>query len=177
MGCFKIKETANHNKGSFDCLINGGIWSFKASSGIFNVLSQIFKVSSEFFNVFSCIFKEFSEIFNVFIWMNNGCIGILNGKFYSKTGIFEQKTTFFMKKLTREEANQLKWVPDGKSSYARTILMAMNKGEIILLEKKDWNQKRRTPGTYCLMLGRKTKREWTCRKLADGTGWIVERVK
>jgi hypothetical protein len=82
-----------------------------------------------------------------------------------------------MRKLTREEANKTPWKPDGKSSYARTVLMMMKKGDIILLEPKDWTQKTRTPGTYCLQLGRKTGGKWTCRTVADGSGWMIERVK
>jgi len=68
-------------------------------------------------------------------------------------------------------------MPDGKSSYARAVLMGMGVGDIIILEPKDWTQKTRKPGTYCLRLGRKTGRQWTCRTVADGSGWMVERIR
>ncbi len=82
-----------------------------------------------------------------------------------------------MKKLTRDEASQMRRKPDGKASYARGVLLAMNVGEIILLEPKDWTQKTQIPKTYCLQLGRDTGREWRCEKAMDGSGWIIERLK
>lgn len=82
-----------------------------------------------------------------------------------------------MKSLTKEEAQKLKKKPDGKSSYARGVLLNMNKGDIILMEPKDWKRKHMTPKTYCLQLGRKTKREWKCEELMDGTGWVIERIR
>jgi len=81
-----------------------------------------------------------------------------------------------MKRLTREEAEQIKKKPDGRGSLARGILITMGIGEIILLERKDWGRKAQTPKTYCLQLGRKTGMRWKCEVALDGSGWIVERV-
>lgn len=82
-----------------------------------------------------------------------------------------------MKTLTKEEASLIKRQPDGKSSFARGALLAMNVGEIILLEPADWKQRTQAPSTYCLQLGRKTGMGWTCWKAMDGRGWVIERVK
>jgi len=81
-----------------------------------------------------------------------------------------------MKQITKEEAEQIKVRPHGRASYARGILLNMKVGDIIILEKKDWNQKSQQPGTYCLKLGRDVKRQWKCETIMDGSGWLIERV-
>jgi len=82
-----------------------------------------------------------------------------------------------MKHITKEEAQQIKVKPHGRASYARGVLLNMNIGDIIILEKADWNQKRLQPGTYCLQLGRDVKRLWKCETIVDGSGWVIGRVK
>lgn len=80
-----------------------------------------------------------------------------------------------MKILTKEQAEKIRTKPAGRSSRARTYLMAMKVGDIILLEKKDWTQRRRTPSTYCRELENKTGRKWECKTALDGSGWVIER--
>lgn len=82
-----------------------------------------------------------------------------------------------MKKLTKEEAEKISTRPAGRSSMARTYLLGMKVGDIILLERKDWNQKYRQPSTFCRILEKQTKRQWKCDTALDGTGWIIERLK
>ena len=82
-----------------------------------------------------------------------------------------------MKKITQEDAKNLKVRPEGRTSYARAVLMNMNVGEVIILERGDWKQKKKKPRTYCLHLGRNTGRQWNCATLMDGTGWVIERMK
>jgi hypothetical protein len=82
-----------------------------------------------------------------------------------------------MKKLTKEEAQHIRTRPTGRSSPARTYILSMEVGDIILLEKKDWNQKYRQPSTFCRILERKTNRQWKCEAALDGSGWVIERLK
>lgn len=82
-----------------------------------------------------------------------------------------------MKRLTKEEAANIRRKPHGRASYARGVLLGMQMGEIILLEPKDWTRKSQKPSTYCLQLGRKTGRKWNCSEAMDGSGWVIERVK
>ena len=82
-----------------------------------------------------------------------------------------------MKKLTKEEAEQIRTKPNGRMSRTRMYLLTMQPGEIILLERADWKQRTQVPHTYCMQLGRKTKRQWTCATTVDGRGWVIERVK
>lgn len=81
-----------------------------------------------------------------------------------------------MKKLTKEEAQQIDIRPTGRLSIARMHLMNMEVGDIILLEPKDWKQRNRNPSTYCKILGRKTGHKWTCAQAVDRTGWVIERI-
>jgi len=59
----------------------------------------------------------------------------------------------------------------------RTYLMGMEVGDIILLERKDWKQKKRKPSTYCRQLERSTDRKWKCDTALDGSSWVIERLK
>ncbi|MBP9153162.1 MAG: hypothetical protein KBF73_12830 [Flavobacteriales bacterium] len=82
-----------------------------------------------------------------------------------------------MKKLTREEANNISTRPAGRGSIARTYLLTMNVGDIILLETKDWKWKSRKPSTFCRRLEKETGRQWKCDTALDGSGWVIERIK
>jgi len=82
-----------------------------------------------------------------------------------------------MKPLSKEEAQSIKVRPEGRSSYAKGVMMNMNVGDIILLEPKDWKPKYKKPSTYCLELGRLTGRTWKCATALDGSGWVIERIK
>lgn len=82
-----------------------------------------------------------------------------------------------MKKLTKEEAKLLPKGPTGYYSPIRAYLLAMEPGEIILLEKKDWTRKTQTPFTYCNWLSKRTGKGWKCERLIDKSGWVIERVK
>jgi hypothetical protein len=47
-----------------------------------------------------------------------------------------------MRKLTREEADALPKRPNKRLSWFRGVLFGMEVGEILLIEPKDWKQKR-----------------------------------
>ncbi|MCF8258045.1 MAG: hypothetical protein K9J06_10840 [Flavobacteriales bacterium] len=81
-----------------------------------------------------------------------------------------------MKRLTKEEADQLPRRPDNRTSWFRGVVFSMKVGEIILLEPQDWKHKR-SPITTLKQMTKKNGREWTCEMLLNGLGWVVERVK
>jgi hypothetical protein len=108
---------------------------------------------------------------------NSGFILLGVGQGFCCDWLIINLKTWVMKQLTREEAKLIKTRPEGRTTYARGILMNMNVGDIILLEPKEWTQKHRKPRTYCLQLGRKTHRTWKCVTALDGSGWVIERVK
>jgi hypothetical protein len=82
-----------------------------------------------------------------------------------------------MKRLTEEEAGKIMLKPAGRGSLIRTMLLSMKPGEILLIEPKDWKWKKKTPTTMCRRVEKKTTLHFTCLKAADGSGWVVRRVK
>ena len=82
-----------------------------------------------------------------------------------------------MKKLTREEKDNLVLKPKGRSSYIRTVCENMKEGDIILLEPKDFTWKSKAPYDFIRRLHEKGSKRYTCLKVMDGSGWVIERVK
>jgi hypothetical protein len=80
-----------------------------------------------------------------------------------------------MRKITKEEAAGLV-IRKGSSSVVRTAVMNLKPGEILLVEKKDWNQKN-GPGQMLTRLRKSTGVDCKVSVLANGGGWIIERVK
>jgi len=80
-----------------------------------------------------------------------------------------------MKKLTKEEASKFV-LNRGSSSIARTAVMHMQPGEILLIEKTDWQQQN-GPGQMLSRVTKATGREFKLETVATGEGWIVERLK
>ncbi len=79
-----------------------------------------------------------------------------------------------MKKITKEEAAKLQ-TKLGSSTVVRTAVVHLQVGEILLIEKGDWTQKK-GPGQMLQRVTERTKQKYTCSALADGSGWLVERV-
>jgi hypothetical protein len=80
-----------------------------------------------------------------------------------------------MKRLTREEADDLQKRPDGRISWFRGLLLGMRLGDIILLEPNDWKQKRAPKTVIRRMTGMK-KRRWKCETVLNNRGWVIERL-
>lgn len=80
-----------------------------------------------------------------------------------------------MKKLTKEDAAKLV-LRKGTSSPVRTAVVHMQVGEILLIEKTDWNQQN-GPGQMCSRITKTTVQEYRLNAVADRSGWVVERVK
>ena len=82
-----------------------------------------------------------------------------------------------MKRLTEEEAANIKVVPRGRGTYLRHLLLSMKPGEIILVEPNEFNWKKKPLSTYIRRLEKANKRKFTCGKAMDGSGWVVRRVR
>ena len=80
-----------------------------------------------------------------------------------------------MKKITKEEAEQLEY-RIGTSTVVRTAVMHMQPGELLLIERKDWTQ-RNGPGQMLKRISDKTQWKFVLKALANGSGWIVERIE
>ena len=81
-----------------------------------------------------------------------------------------------MKKLTPEEAGEIRLKPPGRGSLVRTTLLSMKVGEFVLIETKDWKWKTQTPVTYCRGLERRSSLKYECHRTADLSGWLVKRL-
>lgn len=82
-----------------------------------------------------------------------------------------------MKKLTESEAQAIITKPPGRVSYIRAMLLDMKPGDIFLIEKKEWNWKKKTPTAMCRRLEQRTALKFDCRRALDGSGWVVKRLK
>jgi hypothetical protein len=80
-----------------------------------------------------------------------------------------------MRKISKEEAKQYT-IQHGGSSPVRTAVMALEPGEFLLIEKKDWKPKN-TPGQMLSRVTQRTGMEFKLKKIASGEGWLVERLK
>ncbi len=58
----------------------------------------------------------------------------------------------------------------------RTAVLHLKPGEILMIERKDWNQKN-GPGQMCTRLTKSTGMKFKLNAIADGSGWVVERVE
>lgn len=79
-----------------------------------------------------------------------------------------------MKKITKEEASSL-LLRKGRSSTVRTALLHLQPGEILMVDKKEWNQKN-GPGQTCTRITKSYGMKFKVNSIADGSGWVIERT-
>ena len=82
-----------------------------------------------------------------------------------------------MKKLTKAESAAIPQRPNTRSTLVRVYIQAMQPGDIIMIEKHEWTWKRHNPGYICNQLRKQKRWKFTCNKILDGSGWVVERLK
>jgi len=81
-----------------------------------------------------------------------------------------------MKKLTKEEA-QSYVLRRASCSPLRTALEHLAVGEILLVERKDWNQQKNGPTAMCTRIKKHSGMDYKVSVVASGEGWLVERIK
>jgi len=81
-----------------------------------------------------------------------------------------------MKRLTEEEAAEIKVIPRGRGTLLRHHLLSMKLGEIMLIEPHEFKWKGKPLSTYLRRLEESNKMKFTCGKALDGSGWVVKRV-
>ena len=92
-----------------------------------------------------------------------------------RKGKDKKRNTETMKKITKEEAEKLQ-TKLGSSTVVRTEVTFMKVGEVLIIEKRDWTQKK-GPGQMLQRVTEKTKQRYTLKTLADESGWLVERIE
>ena len=80
-----------------------------------------------------------------------------------------------MKKLTKEEVEQLGVKPNGRVSVVRAAISNMAIDEYLLLEHKEWKNQNRAPSVVLRKVEKEQKKKFTCHKAMTGAGWIVHR--
>jgi hypothetical protein len=81
-----------------------------------------------------------------------------------------------MRIITKKEAAQMKTARNGKRSRVRAEVEAMEVGQILLLDKESWTRKTQVPNAMVRQIEQQLKREYTCARVIDGSGWLIERV-
>jgi hypothetical protein len=80
-----------------------------------------------------------------------------------------------VKRLTKKEAEKLQTMRMGFRSRVRAELEGMEVGEIRLLTKEEWTRPTQPPYHMLRQIEKALRRRYTCGRLLDGSGWVVER--
>jgi hypothetical protein len=88
--------------------------------------------------------------------------------------LFNNKT---MKKITKEELQKMELKPTKRQTLARTYILRMQPGDIILIERHEWTWKKHKPSVIANEIAKRKRWKLTCNELTDGTGWVIERLK
>jgi hypothetical protein len=80
-----------------------------------------------------------------------------------------------MRAVSREEAGRFA-IKKGGSGVVRTAVLAMKPGDILLIERQDWRQKN-GPTQMLTRLKKGTGMDFKCEIVANGGGWLVERMR
>jgi hypothetical protein len=82
-----------------------------------------------------------------------------------------------MKRITKKEAEQLQKTRLGYRSRVRGELEGMQVGEIRLMTKEEWTRPTQPPNHMLRQIEKGLGRKYTCDRLLDGSGWVIERVE
>lgn len=66
--------------------------------------------------------------------------------------------------------------PPGRMAPLRPHLLNLEVGEALLIERSDWQQRRRSPSTMLRRMAARTGRDFDMRVMMNGTGWVVTRL-
>lgn len=78
--------------------------------------------------------------------------------------------------ISPEETKLLQQSRYGREHPVRTAALQLKPGESFILPKKDWNWKTAKPSAIISTLNRHPHLRFTCRPLADKTGWLITRT-
>ena len=81
-----------------------------------------------------------------------------------------------MKKLSKEEAENMFPSTKGRSTLVRAMLSTLEVGELLIITRKDWLSKG-TPFRVVNYFAKQSKRKFDKWKSEDGTGWYVKRME
>ncbi|MEK6616244.1 MAG: hypothetical protein AABZ32_09060 [Bacteroidota bacterium] len=82
-----------------------------------------------------------------------------------------------MRKITKEEAENLPIKGKGRASYLHSMILNMKPGDILVVEQGDISWKRGVSPLVRYIQRHHSKRRYTCKKIENGQGWLVTREK
>lgn len=81
-----------------------------------------------------------------------------------------------MKKLSEEEFSKLALTGRGNSSPFYKAIIGLRVGEALFISKEEWKGYK-TPTRICRYIEKRFKGvQYTCGRVADGSGWAVKRL-
>ncbi len=81
-----------------------------------------------------------------------------------------------MKPISNEDFDNLPTQGRGRASNVFTWILNLKPGENILIEKKDWQRKRKLT-TIASYIGKRYQRKFKTKTMPDGSGWAVRRTE
>ncbi len=81
----------------------------------------------------------------------------------------------YIKKMTAEEARQVKQRPIGKKHFVRVAIEQLEVGEALQISREAFTWKKHTPKLFSNAISKKTKKRFEVSNLADKSGWMVIR--
>jgi hypothetical protein len=79
-----------------------------------------------------------------------------------------------MKILSAEETSKITPLNKGRQTLVYAKLLQLQIGEGLHIEKQEWKAKYR-PSALVNKAGKRLKRKFICRRMPDGSGWLVKR--
>jgi hypothetical protein len=78
--------------------------------------------------------------------------------------------------ISKDEVDIIGLVPFGKKHAVRILIEDMKPGEMLHIEREDFNWKRKTPSSFCRKVSKNTGAKFRILKQHNKTGWVVGRV-
>ena len=81
----------------------------------------------------------------------------------------------FIKKINKEEKQQLALRPIGKKHPVRAAIEAMEVGDILRVSRAAFRWKGQSPKLFTNAISRDTEKLFEVNIILDNSGWVVER--
>ncbi len=82
-----------------------------------------------------------------------------------------------MKSISKKEAEKMRTMLAGRRSPVRAEVEAMEQGEIKLLSRDEWTRPTQSPNAMVRQVEQRLGRKYSCERVIDGSGWLIERLE
>ena len=80
-------------------------------------------------------------------------------------------------KVSREEMQRIGSLQTGKGHKVRKEMKQLDVGEILLVLRKDWNWRYKTPNAIVNDMNTNSNKRFNCTLAANDCGWFIERIE